>query len=179
MITTLITLFLHIFIVSFLAFGGVQGVLPELYRQIVELDQWMTPQVFRDYFAIAQAAPGPNLLIVTLIGWHVGGLVGVPIIGAIVATVALCGTTSTLMYWAYKYLSNLHGHLAKDLIETAAGPVAVGLVLASSWRLSLDINQNWQSNTLTAIALFVVLRFKLHPLWLILCGAIFGYFFLG
>jgi chromate transporter len=177
MITTLGTLFLHIFLISFLAFGGVQGVLPELYTQVVEIDHWMTAQSFRDYFAIAQAAPGPNLLIVTLIGWHVGGLVGAPITGAIVATVALCGTTSLLMYWAFKYLTKMKSTKIRSTIEGAAGPVAVGLVLASSWRLGEEINQNLLAYCLTFGTILIVMKSKIHPLWLILVGALAGLFF--
>lgn len=177
MITTLSTLFLHIFLISFLAFGGVQGVLPELYKQVVEIDQWMTPQSFRDYFAIAQAAPGPNLLIVTLIGWHVGGLVGAPILGAVVATLALCGTTSLLMYWAFQYLTKMKSDKIRSTIEGAAGPVAVGLVLASSWRLGEEINQNLIAYGLTFATIVIVMYSKIHPLWLILAGAVVGLFF--
>jgi len=177
MITTLGTLFLHIFMISFLAFGGVQGVLPELYKQVVEIDQWMTPQSFRDYFAIAQAAPGPNLLIVTLIGWHVGDLVGVPILGAIIATLALCGTTSVLMYWAYRFITQLKSDHLRQTIEKAAGPVAVGLVLASSWRLGEAINQDLLAYSLTIGTIIIVMKWKIHPLWLILIGALAGLFF--
>lgn len=177
MITTLATLFFHIFLISFLAFGGVQGVLPELYKQVVEIDQWMSAQSFRDYFAIAQAAPGPNLLIVTLIGWHVGDLVGVPIIGAIVATFALCGTTSFLMYLAYQYLTKMKSNRMRETIEGAAGPVAVGLVLASSWRLGEEINQNLLAYALTFLTILMVMNSKIHPLWLIFIGALVGFLF--
>ena len=63
-------------IMSLLALGGANAVVPEIHRQAVELRGWMTERQFADMFAISQAAPGPNVMIVTLVGYHVAGIVG-------------------------------------------------------------------------------------------------------
>ena len=78
-------------IMSLLALGGANAVVPEIHRQAVDLRGWMTERQFADLFAISQAAPGPNVMIVTLIGYHVAGLWG-----AVVTTLAMCGPTAVL-----------------------------------------------------------------------------------
>jgi Chromate transporter len=87
----LTALFLNFAILSFFAIGGVNAAIPEMHRQAVDVHGWMTNQRFADLFAIAQAAPGPNAILVTLIGWDVAG---VP--GALAATLAMIGPASVL-----------------------------------------------------------------------------------
>ncbi|WP_163574374.1 chromate transporter, partial [Klebsiella pneumoniae] len=62
---------------SLLAFGGGNTILPEMQRQVVDIHHWMSAREFSTMFAVAQAAPGPNMMIVTLVGWHVAGWQGV------------------------------------------------------------------------------------------------------
>jgi chromate transporter len=61
---------------SLLMFGGANAIIPEIHRQAVELQGWMSNDEFATLFAVAQVAPGPNILIVSLIGWQVAGLSG-------------------------------------------------------------------------------------------------------
>jgi chromate transporter len=82
---------LNLVVLSFLAIGGVAPILPELHRQVVEVEGWMTSQRFTDLFAIAQASPGPNFLVVSLVGLDVAGWPG-----AVAATLAICGPTCVL-----------------------------------------------------------------------------------
>ena len=72
----LITLAVQFAMMSLLAFGGANAVVPEMHRQAVELRGWMTEREFTDMFAMSQAAPGPNVMLVTLIGYHVAGVAG-------------------------------------------------------------------------------------------------------
>ena len=85
---TLVTLALHFALMSLFAIGGANAAVPEMHRLAVEVMHWMTDRQFTDLFAIAQVTPGPNVIIVTLIGYHVAGLPG-----ALVTTVAMCGPT--------------------------------------------------------------------------------------
>ena len=73
-------------LMSLFAIGGANSAVPEMQRLAVEVEGWMTARQFTDMFAIAQVTPGPNVIIVTLIGYHVAGL-----LGALVATLAMCG----------------------------------------------------------------------------------------
>ncbi len=78
---------------SLLAFGGTNSVLPEMQRLVVTSHHWLDARDFAAMFALAQAAPGPNMMVVSLIGWRVGGLSG-----ALVATVAVSLPSSALTY---------------------------------------------------------------------------------
>jgi len=94
MTTTLLTLALIFTQLSLLAFGGGNSILPEMHRQIVDVQHWMTAQEFGALFALAQAAPGPNLMVVPLVGWHVAGWAGV-----LVTSAAKFGPSSVLTYF--------------------------------------------------------------------------------
>lgn len=72
----LLTIALRFAVLSLLAVGGVTSVLPEVHRVVVDVHGWLTDAEFTRMFALAQANPGPNMLIVTLIGWRVAGLPG-------------------------------------------------------------------------------------------------------
>ena len=85
---TLLTLAGYFALMSLFAIGGANSAVPEMHRVAVEIEGWMTDRQFADMFALAQVTPGPNVIIVTLIGYHVAGLVG-----ALVATLAMCGPT--------------------------------------------------------------------------------------
>jgi chromate transporter len=90
---SLTQLFLNCCILSLMAVGGANALIPELHRQVVEVNNWMSGGEFASLFAIAQAAPGPNMLIISLIGWKLAGITG-----ALVATLAMCGPSSLLAY---------------------------------------------------------------------------------
>jgi chromate transporter len=83
---------------SLVAIGGINAILPEIHRAVVEVEQWMTSAEFAQMFALAQLAPGPNAMVVALIGWKVAGS-----LGAFVATIAICGPSSVLCYIALQW----------------------------------------------------------------------------
>jgi len=70
------TLARHFLLLSVLAFGGANAIIPEIHRDAVVVSHWMSDRQFADLFAISQASPGPNILIVTLVGYHVAGVAG-------------------------------------------------------------------------------------------------------
>ena len=94
---TLLALALQFAGLSLVAFGGANAVIPEIHRQAVDVHHWMTDQDFASLFAIAQAAPGPNFLVSTLVGWKAAGL-----LGALVATAAMCAPSCLLTFWVAK-----------------------------------------------------------------------------
>jgi chromate transporter len=165
----LLDLFLRLSVISLLAFGGAQSMLPEMFRIVVQIEGWMTAQTFADYFAIAQASPGPNMLIVTLVGWHVSGWAG-----AVVATVAACGPSSLLALLAYKKLYTHPNAFVRQWVQASAAPISIGLVVASSTHIALILTQSWRMLLATALSLLVVLCSRLHPLWLIAAGGAAG-----
>src|SRR5207245_11699422 len=80
-------------ILSLLSIGGANAVIPEIQRRAVEVEHWMTNADFAQMFALSQASPGPNVLIVSLVGWKAAGIPG-----AIVALLAMSGPSSMLTF---------------------------------------------------------------------------------
>jgi len=167
--SALIGLFLKLSAFSALAFGGINALLPALYELSVTQEHWLSTQTFADFFAIAQAAPGPNLMTVTLIGWHVSG-----VIGAVVASIAICWPSSIMVYFLQNYISNMRNLKKQKMIQFAASALAVGLVLGSAWGISSQINQNLQAYALTLATIIVVLFTRWHPLYFIGIGGALG-----
>ena len=90
---TLGTLAWFFALMSLFAIGGANSAVPEIHRFAVDVQHWMTDPQFSDIFGLAQLTPGPNVIVVTLIGYHVAGLTG-----ALVATLAMCGPTCLLAF---------------------------------------------------------------------------------
>ena len=89
----LISLAGYFALLSLFAVGGANAAIPEMHRVAVDVMHWMNDRQFADMFAIAQISPGPNIIIVTLIGYHVAGFAG-----AAVATAAMCGPTCLVAF---------------------------------------------------------------------------------
>jgi chromate transporter len=168
-IDTLISLFIKFSALSFLAFGGVNALLPALYELSVTQGHWITAQTFADYFAIANAAPGPNFLTITLIGWHVGG-----ILGALISTIAISWPSSVIIYFVQRHINNMQDLRKQKTIQYAAAGLAVGLVLASAWEIALHLDHNLSAYILTIGAIAITFFTRVHPLYLIGLGAILG-----
>jgi len=165
----LLSLFLKLSAFSLVAFGGINALLPELFKLSVTQEQWLNSQTFSDYFAIAQAAPGPNLMTVTLIGWHVSG-----VIGAVVATFAIAWPSSIMIFFLQRYIRGMQNPQKQKAIQFAAGALAVGLVLASAWQIALQINQGYAAYFLTIATIVIAVFTRWHPLYLIILGAALG-----
>ena len=116
-VSTLYTLAWTFGLMSLLAIGGANSTIPEMHRVAVDVHHWMTDTQFADMFAIAQLSPGPNVLIVTLIGFHVAG-----VIGALIATFAMCGPSAILAYYVSNMLSRSSQSPWPALLQTALVP---------------------------------------------------------
>ena len=169
MMSTLISLFLKLSAFSLVAFGGINALLPALYDLAVNQERWINSQTFADYFAIAQAAPGPNLMTVTLIGWDVGG-----VIGAAVATLAIAWPSSIMIYFLQRSILNMKDIQKRQMIQAAAGALAVGLVLSAAWGIALQINNGIAAYLLTVGTIAITLFTRWHPLYLIAIGGVLG-----
>jgi chromate transporter len=156
-------------LLSFLAIGGVNALIPEIHRRVVEMEHWMTDADFAQAFAIAQAAPGPNMLIVSVIGWKVSG-----VLGALVATVAICLPSSALTFAVAHVWDRFREAPLRAAIQHGLAPVTVGLVLASGYILARTVDQTWASFAITAATLALTLTTRLHPLVLLGTAAAIG-----
>lgn len=167
----LLGLFLKLSAFSLIAFGGVNALLPVLFNLAVNQEHWIDVQTFSDYFAIAQAAPGPNFMTVTLLGWHVYG-----IIGALIATLAIAWPSSILIFYLQRLILGMKDPLKKKSIQYAAAALAIGLVLSSALQIALQINQSFAANLLTVGTIAITFFTRWHPLYLIAIGALLGIF---
>ena len=117
----LVVLAVQFAIMSLLALGGANAVVPEIHRQVVDLRSWMTERQFADMFAISQAAPGPNVMIVTLVGYHVAGMWG-----AVVTTLAMCGPTAALAAYLSRTWDRFRHKPWRIVVQAGLVPISVG-----------------------------------------------------
>lgn len=130
----------------------------------------MTDAQFADAFAISQLSPGPNVLIVTLIGYQVAGVAG-----AAVATAGMCGPSAVVSYLASRMMHRASDSPWPALIRTALVPLSIGLMLASGWILAHAADTSWVAAALIAGATIVGTVTRVNPLWLLLAGGCLGF----
>jgi chromate transporter len=157
-------------LLSLFAVGGANATIPEIHRIAVDTRHWMTDAQFADVFAISQLSPGPNVLIVTLIGYSVAGVVG-----ALVATLAMCGPTAILAYYVSGLLTRSKHSQWPAVIRAALVPVSIGLMSASALVLALSADRSWMAALITASAAILAFATRLNPLWLLLAGGCLGF----
>ena len=165
----LLSLFLKLSAFSLVAFGGVNALLPVLFDLAVNQEHWIDVQTFSDYFAIAQAAPGPNFMTVTLIGWHIYG-----VLGALLATFAIAWPSSILIFFLQRFIMGMKNPLTKKTIQYSAAALAIGLVLSSAWEIALQINHGLMAHLLTIATIAITFFTRWHPLYLIVIGGALG-----
>jgi chromate transporter len=166
----LVTLAVQFAIMSLLALGGANAVVPEIHRQAVELRGWMTERQFADMFAISQAAPGPNVMIVTLIGYHVAGWAG-----AIITTLAMCGPTAVLASFLARTWDRFKDAPWRIAVQTGLVPISVGLVGASAIVLTRAVDTSWAAIVVTATTAAVAYFTRWNPLWLVGIAGLAGF----
>ena len=153
-------------VLSLLAFGGGNGVLPDMQRAAVDQHHWMTAREFLDMFAISRAAPGPGSLIVVLIGQKAAGLAG-----AAVAFVAMFGPSCLVAHLLARVW-----HLAarsdwRPVVEQALAPIAVGLTFASGLALMRGTEHGVLPYAVTIITTLLFSFTNVHPVALLAGGA--------
>jgi chromate transporter len=171
---TLIALAMIFSELSVLAFGGGNTILPEMQRQVVEVHHWMTAEDFSALFALGQAAPGPNLMIVTLIGWHVAGFYGM-----LVASLAKFGPSSLVTIVMLHVWERFKDKPWRRHVQSGLLPVTAGLVASSAALIAHASVSNTALGVITAATAVISLKTRLHPLWLLAGGALAGLLLLG
>lgn len=154
---------------SLLAIGGVASTLPEMQRQVVDTYGWMSAAEFAALFALAQAAPGPNMLVSTLVGWRVAGWPG-----ALAATLALIGPSGVLTWATARAWHRLRHAPWRRHLQAGLTPVAVGLVMAGAASIAVGTTHGWATGAITAATAGLVLGTRLHPLVPLAAGALLG-----
>jgi chromate transporter len=157
-------------LMSLFAVGGANAAIPEMHRIAVDVQHWLTDKQFTDVFAISQLSPGPNVLIVTLIGYSVAGIAG-----ALVATLAMCVPTAVLAFCTSHLLTRSSHSRWPAIIQAALVPLSIGLMGASGLILALSSDRTWAAGLVTAAVAALAFATRLNPLWLLLAGGILGF----
>lgn len=169
MSAVLISLLLIFTQLSLLAFGGGNTILPEMQRQVVEVHRWMSNADFSALFALSQAAPGPNLMIVTLVGWHVAGWQG-----ALVTSIAKFGPSSVLTAVVLGLWERFKDKPWRSVVQAGIFPMTVGLMAASAALITEASVHTWMLGAITGLVAVVTIATRVHPLWMLLVGALIG-----
>ncbi len=165
----LTALFGYFAMLSLFAVGGANAAIPEMHRIAVEVMGWMTNRQFADMFAIAQLSPGPNVIIVTLIGYHVAGITG-----ALVATVGMCGPTCLVAFGVAHVWDRFKDAPWRIAIQAGLVPVSLGLIGASAFVLAHAADNNVYAGAITAVTAVVAFATRINPLWIFAVGGLLG-----
>jgi chromate transporter len=176
------SLFFHYLTLSLLSIGGDITTAPDMHRFLVDQQHWLSDAQFNASIAIAQAAPGPNVLFVALLGWNVGLNAGGMLTGLLGVFLALAGIlipSTVLTYAAAQW-----GHRNRDLRAVRAfkqgmAPIVVALLIATGWILASANGsslKDWPVWLVTAATAVMVWRTRIHLLWLLGAGALLGWY---
>ena len=166
---TLLTLAGYFALMSLFAIGGANSAVPEMQRVAVEVERWMTDRQFIDIFAIAQVTPGPNVIIVTLIGYHVAGL-----LGALVATLAMCGPTCVFAFYIGHAWGRFKDAPWRAAIQAGLFPISIGLIASSAFVVASVSAHNFVAVAVTLATAIVTYTTRLNPLWIFAVTALLG-----
>jgi chromate transporter len=180
----------HFATLSLLAVGGAITTAPDMHRYLVNDQHWLTESQFTSSIALAQAAPGPNVMFVALMGWNVGlnaggglsaGWLGwaYAFAGVFIAMFGIMLPSSTLTYMAARW-----GHRNRELRAVRAfkqgmAPIVIALLIATGWLLIARHNtpvRDWPLWLLTIASVVIVWKTKIHLLWILGAGALLGVF---
>jgi chromate transporter len=166
---SLVELGLYFALLSLVSVGGLPSVMPEMQRYVVDVKGWLTPSDFIQAFAVGQAAPGPNVLIASLIGWKVAGLPG-----AFVALGSICFPAAVIAWWVAELWDRFKDSPWRKAIQRAIAPIVVAMILSGGVVLATPGSPDWRLWLIAAIAAAGMLATKLNPLWLLAAGAVLG-----
>ncbi|MEI7612954.1 MAG: chromate transporter [Betaproteobacteria bacterium] len=177
-----LSLFLNYLLLSLLSVGGVISTAPEMHRYLVDQQHWLIDAQFNSSIALAQAAPGPNVLFVALLGWNVGmnaGGLATAMFGMLVTMTGILLPSTTLAYLSARWGQRNRDLRAVRAFKQGMGPIVIALVIATGWILA-SANSNppsdWPLWLLTAATVLVISLSRIHLLWLLAAGALLGGF---
>lgn len=165
----LTSIFVQFLALWFVAVGGPSAILPDIHRYMVEANHWLSNQEFAEIYTLAQAAPGPNVMYVTLMGWHLAGW-----LGAAATTIPILIPATTLTLLVGHYNTRYPDAPILRAVRRGLTPITIGLMLSGASVLLRAVNHEWQGYLISLAAAGVVLRLSCNPLWLIAGGALLG-----
>lgn len=186
-----VSLFLHFISLSLLAVGGAITTAPDIHRYLVDEQHWLTHYQFTSSVAIAQGAPGPNVMFIALMGWNVGmnvasGMTPTPtlpyavmlaLLGVVVTMAGIIIPSATLTFFSTQWAHKNRDLRAVRAFKAGLAPLVMSLLVATGWLLTGDHDnyaQNWPMWLLAAVTTVIVWRTQTHLLVLLSIGALLG-----
>jgi chromate transporter len=184
------SLFLHFISLSLLAVGGAITTAPDIHRYLVDDMRWLSDTQFTSSIALAQGAPGPNVMFIALMGWNVGlnaggGLaagwpaVSLALWGVLITMVGIMIPSATLTFVATQWAHRNREMLAVKAFKSGMAPIVIALLIATGWLLTGNHEnpvRDWPLWAITAATTVLVWKTKTHLLWLLAAGALLGGF---
>lgn len=184
-----LALLTHFLSLSLLAVGGAITTAPDMHRYLVMQQHWLSDAQFSSSIALAQAAPGPNVLFIALFGWNVGMNAGGGVaaginawpyaaLGLLIAMIGILVPSTTLTFAAARW-----GHQNRELRAVRAfkqgmSPIVIALLISTGWILAANLGstgKGWPLPLLTASTALLVWRTRVHMLWLLAGGGLLGW----
>ena len=162
---------LYFALLSLVSVGGIPSVMPEMQRQLVDVQGLISAAEFTQLFAIAQASPGPTVLVTALIGWKVAGVAG-----GLVAFGAFCGPAAVLAYSIGGFWDRMRDAPWRKILQLALVPISVGFVVSGGYVLATPHGLDWQSVLIAGASAAALYATRLNPLWVLAGGGVLGYF---
>jgi chromate transporter len=155
---------------SVLAVGGGTAVLPEMKHLVVDQHHWLTSDQFGQIYSLGQLAPGPNMLMVAVIGYRASGY-----LGALAALVGFFLPAGLIMFFCGRVWDRFAGSPWKEAVQRGLAPLTIGLMLAGTWVLAKTVILNPSTAVIAVVVTVILLLKHVNPALLILGGGIVGY----
>ena len=174
-------LFVKYLSLSLMSIGGAISTSAEMHRYLVEQHHWLTQEQFNASISLAQAAPGPNVLFVALMGWQVGlnaGSTSAALAGVAVTMIGILLPSATITYMAAQWAHRNRDKRAVRAFKQGMVPVVIALLFSTAWLLAgadEPVATHWRYCLLSALCAILIWRTKLHLLWLLALGAVLGW----
>jgi chromate transporter len=182
------SLFLHFISLSLLAVGGAITTAPDIHRYLVDETHWLSDTQFTSSIALAQGAPGPNVMFIALVGWNVGlnaggGLaagwpaVGLALWGVLITMVGIMIPSCTLTFVTTQWAHRNRELLAVKAFKSGMAPIVIALLIATGWLLTGDHEnpaRDWPLWVMAGATTLMVWKTKTHMLLLLGFGALLG-----
>ncbi len=165
----MLELALYFALLSVVSVGGIPSVMPELQRLVVEVQNWTSAAEFTQLFAIAQAAPGPNVLVTALIGWKVAGLGG-----ALVALGAFCAPAAALAWSIGGFWDRMREAQWRKTFQRALVPITAGFIVSGGYVLATPQGLDWKCALIAVGSAAALVLTRLNPLWILSAGGALG-----
>ena len=154
---------------SLLTVGGGMAAFPEMKFLTVEVHHWLTfPQLIHIY-SVGQMAPGPNMMMIVVIGQWAGGF-----LGAVVTIMAFFGPTGLLAFVVAKGWRKLEKWPWRQSIQQGLAPVSIGLLLAGCFTMAKGAITGLETGALAVGTLLILLRYQVNPALLVVAGGVIG-----